>query len=456
MSVQGKLKLEEQLINVHVGYATKATIYVSFPKFFFIENQHLFESLTIKLNQSELIFSNCRFEKSGKSPQFDGFLIFTKNVYDFYQLFKHARLTNNSTFFQNIPLIIEQKAKLNMIFKEYVSDLNYDLSIYQKNFNQLDDKYKNESASVKEEIYNITFQNEGKDFLTYLDNSIEKLKEIVRNYRKEEYELHGFYFRRMMWHNILRSKFLSRTNIKPRGYPGDSKMMKMVYQNNYQGNYIFDKLMHKHPIETKAAQAVRNRKLMVPNLIKEYQKNKKNKKINILSVACGPANEIERIITNENDCDNFFITFLDQDSQALDEALANIRIIEKRFNKKIKVKIINASVRTMLMQKDLMTLWGGFDYIYSMGLFDYLTTKVARAVIDKIYSMLLPDGEMLIGNYHIRTETRIYLDYWMDWKLFYRSEEDFLKLCSNFKNVKLKILFEESKSQMFLQAKRTN
>ncbi|GAH98529.1 unnamed protein product, partial [marine sediment metagenome] len=67
---------------------------------------------------------------------------------------------------------------------------------------------------------------------------------------------------------------------------------------------------------------------------------------------------------------------------------------------KIEVDYLNASVRTMLATRQLIKEWGQFDFIYSMGLFDYLTPPVATAVLGRLYQLLKPGGDMLIGNFH--------------------------------------------------------
>ena len=89
-----------------------------------------------------------------------------------------------------------------------------------------------------------------------------------------------------------------------------------------------------------------------------------------------------------------------------------------------------------------------------MGLYDYLTVRVAQAVTEKLYNLLKPGGELLIGNYHDGTETRLYMEYWLDWNLIYRTEEEMVKVAKKIPNANTKVEFEGSKSQMFLTVKK--
>jgi extracellular factor (EF) 3-hydroxypalmitic acid methyl ester biosynthesis protein len=172
-------------------------------------------------------------------------------------------------------------------------------------------------------------------------------------------------------------------------------------------------------------------------------------------VACGPAFELQDVLTSAKDCSRFHFTLLDQDKNALSEAKSQIAQIEKKLGKKVEAEFLNASVRTMLKTPELDELWGNFDYIYSMGLFDYLTPPVAKAVIGKLYQILKVGGEMAIGNFHISNASRYYMEYWLDWVLYYRTEHDFMDLLKNVTSAEAKIIFEDTGSQMFLHVNKS-
>jgi extracellular factor (EF) 3-hydroxypalmitic acid methyl ester biosynthesis protein len=248
-----------------------------------------------------------------------------------------------------------------------------------------------------------------------------------------------------------------RTNVKPRGYAGDSVMMRMIYENHYMGTSTFAKIMHKHPIEHPAAQAVRTRRRLIAQMVHDRDKNGENGqngKLNVLSVACGPAYEIHDIFTKKEDCDKYNFTLLDQDNAALTEAAELISQVEKKLGSKIDVDFLNESVRTMLATPQISNKWGEYNYIYSMGLFDYLTPPAARAVLAKLLQMLKPGGEMVIGNFHVSNPSRYYMEYWLDWVLYYRSEEDFMDLITDADSIDASVFFENTGSQMFLHVKK--
>ncbi len=402
----------------------------------------------VELGPCVFLLSESESEGEGR-----GRLVFPRELYDFHKLLGRGELHTLETYFNGLPLILNQKKSIRPEFREYVAELTFDLNVYKSYFDELDASLADEPESVRSVAVNSVLETKGREFLGFLDETLRKLEELIKDYTREEHALHGYYLRKQVWSLIEQSEFLLRTNVKPRGYAGDSDIMRMIYANDYRGYGIFARLMHKHGIETPAAQAVRNRRIMVPRILRETRNEFKpagGTPFRIMSVACGPAWEMQDLFAGDEDFENLSLTLLDQDTDALDEAAAAIRDIEARRKAKVNVQYLNESVRTMLRIKNISEKWGRYHFIYSMGLFDYLAAPVARALVKKLYDMLLPGGHVLIGNYHVDNPTRWYMEYWMDWVLLYRTEQDFLDLTREIENVQARVFFEDTRAQMFL------
>jgi extracellular factor (EF) 3-hydroxypalmitic acid methyl ester biosynthesis protein len=89
-----------------------------------------------------------------------------------------------------------------------------------------------------------------------------------------------------------------------------------------------------------------------------------------------------------------------------------------------------------------------------MGLFDYLSSPVAKAIINKLYKLLMPGGELIVGNFHVSNPSKHFMEYWGDWYLIHRTEQEFKNLLSDTSAIKISIKFEDSGSQMFLNVKK--
>jgi extracellular factor (EF) 3-hydroxypalmitic acid methyl ester biosynthesis protein len=378
-------------------------------------------------------------------------LVFTEGLFDCRVLVHEARVADLRGWFDNLALVLGQKEHVRPEFRNHVASVAYDLSVYKRFFDEQDRVLAGEPHEVALAARGALIRTEGKKFLAYLDGRIDELGHLVRHFAKEEHERHGFYLRRHLWPYLLSSEFLKRTNLKPSGYAGDAELMVMIYENALLGTSTFNQLMHKHPVETRAAEAVRSRRGLVPRVLREVEARLGGaSRFRFLSLACGPAFELEDVFRTRDDLDRFDCTLLDQDPHALELARGVVRRIEGQRGGVVTARYFQDSVRTMLRTRDLRARFGEFQFIYSMGLFDYLTAPVARAVLTRTYELLAPGATIVIGNYHVASPTRIHMDYWADWPLTYRTEESFLALAEGLPVASSCLEFDDTRCQMFL------
>lgn len=353
----------------------------------------------------------------------------------------------------NIPLILEQKDRISESFKRYGADLNFELSVYKQYFDELERRFQHEPEDVRQTLRQEVLRREGRDFLEFFNAEVGTLARESSTLTREERETHGYFFRKLVWHHILSSKLMTRTNLKPRGYVGDHEMLRMIYENRAEGRDLFSQLMHLYPLSTAAAQAVRSRRVEIPKLLAQYRHTRNRAEVTeVLSVACGPALEVEGFFTDPADAKKIRVTLLDQDEEALSAAKNNISRFEKSVSQTLQIRYLQKSVRTLLREPETSPTQGRFDFIYSMGLFDYLTPPVARAVYAKLFRLLKAGGRLIVGNFHRNNPDRVFMEYWCDWVLFYRSEEEFLEIASDANPAGPRVFFLNQDCQMFLEA----
>ena len=442
-------------VPVHTAYASKFSLF-----FRYAEDQQLIDTnepvnLLIRNNGQSIEIGPCRVLSCTTPNGYAGRLVFINQIYDTRRLLYDKKAVMLQSAFQDLPQILAHKEKIQPAFKNYVADLSYDLQVYKSNFDQLDAQYREEPQEVQSIIQQAIISTQGTDFIQYLDDKLRELEQLVADFSQEEHQRHGFYFRKQLWNFLLCCPLMARTNLRPRGYAGDSVMMHMIYTRDYQGESSFARLLHKHAVETPAAQSVRNRINLIAKMLSKASGSRirpASGRIKTLSVGCGPALEIADILKSAEDCEKYHFVFLDQDPLALREAADSVHKVENKLNCKIKADYIKGSVRTMLSPRKLKKQWGKFDFIYSLGLFDYLNAPVARAVLGALYDLLSTGAEMVIGNFHVSNRSRYHMEYWGDWKLIHRSEEDFKNLIQNLAT-QSNIIFENTGNQMFLHLK---
>lgn len=400
----------------------------------------------------------CRFAAEGGAAQEAvGRLVFLDDVYDCQSLVRDGKYMDLRGFFQNLPLVLAQREKIKPEFEAYCGRVAYELSVYKRFFDEQDRVIAEEPDEVARAAREALLRTEGRRFLGFLDEKIAELDALVQGYTHEEHERHGFYLRRLLWPYLIAGEFLRRSNLKPRGYAGDAEMMIMAYENAYVGTYVFNQLMHKHGVETRAAEAVRSRRRLVPRMLREVVDRAGQVPpggFHFLSLAAGPASELEEIVRDDQDAERFEVTLLDQDPFALDLARETVRRVEAARGARLSVRYVQDSVRTMIRTRDLGRAIGRHHFVYSMGLFDYLSSPVARAVLAKTWEVVRPGGTLVVGNFHSSTPTRYHMAYWGDWSLWYRTEETFLSLADGLDCASARVLFDETGCQMFLRLEK--
>jgi extracellular factor (EF) 3-hydroxypalmitic acid methyl ester biosynthesis protein len=443
----------DEVIPIYAKQASKYSLWVRFLNSHNFKDGEEFAKLIIPVNGDSAKLGPCRLLSEPNIDGYAGRITFITDFFDLDTLLSNNKIVKLQSEFLNLPLVLAHKENIFREFKDYTSNINYDLNVYKNLFDKLDSEYQGEPEDVKSLVQRAIIDTEGLKFRRYFDENLEKLESIVKGFSKEEHERHGFYLRKQLWNIIMCAPFMARTNLKPRGYSGDSEMMRMIYANEYAGDSTFAKILNKHPLDHPGSQAVRNRRTLISKKLTEIKNRRRNHadgQCRVLSVACGPAFELKDLLSSPEDIDTFHFTLLDQDKYALFEAAVLVDHIEKTLDRKIGVNYLNESVRTMLATRNLEGQWGRFDFIYSMGLFDYLTPPVAAAVLKKLYELLSPGGEMVIGNFHVSNPSRYYMEYWLDWVLYYRSESDFKELLGDAPSAVMNVSFEDTRVQMFL------
>jgi extracellular factor (EF) 3-hydroxypalmitic acid methyl ester biosynthesis protein len=455
-----RLTAEDRTIETQVIRARSTVLVVAFKAGEAVPRDGtVFSSATLDLGGRSVDLGRCRLEVGDDAPRRRkedppaaaaiGRLVFKDRIYDFSGLLGRRVISDLQERVNHLPMAWNRRQAIGNEFRAFVADLLFDLQVYRAVFEDLDARLAGESEETRHELQAIARQQEYPRFRSWLDERVAELERHTRALSRAQHEQHGFYFRKMLRDFIMSSEMLARTNGKPRGYAGDSEVMRLLYENKFRGPTIFSQFMHKYPTEVAAAQAVRNRRYLVGEWIRERMaSHTRENPLRVLSVACGPAEELQEVLLTPEDVGKVQFTLLDQDPEALSQAAEVVDHVTKKLGVKPQATMVCTSVRTMLGKgkQDDRT----YDFVYSMGLFDYLTDTTATAVLNWLYTRLAPNAELVVGNFHARNPSRVFMDYWADWTLWYRNEGQMLKLVDSLPAAKTRIDFEESGCQIFL------
>jgi extracellular factor (EF) 3-hydroxypalmitic acid methyl ester biosynthesis protein len=261
--------------------------------------------------------------------------------------------------------------------------------------------------------------------------------------------------RRFMLPIILQTETTARFHTKPLGYAGDYVAIENIYNCQEGGSTLLGKIVDRMHIEAQTALAVRNRRQLISNeLCKIYQSKERsinpnlleNNSFNVMSIASGPAREIFDFY-KQVEPKNVKTTLVDFDGEALNFCRKWI----KENNWQNYISTLQTSIMNLMVGRTPFVI-EPHDVVYSIGVIDYFQDKHVVKLLDYIYSILKPNGKVILGNFHRSNIFKEYMDNIMEWKLNHRSEDDMenLLLQSKF-GQKGRIFFEPSGLNMFLE-----
>jgi SAM-dependent methyltransferase len=235
---------------------------------------------------------------------------------------------------------------------------------------------------------------------------------------------------------------------KPRGYAGDFEMMNQIYRNGYEGSDLFGKVLHNYISNENSGNSVRFRKPYFYAFYRDLLKSSGKKKA--LSIACGPAIEVQEIVDTwtQEELDQLHVTLFDLDREALEHAQTKIFDIAVRKGTNPNVAFVNASVKSFLSSSG--SSGELYDLIYSGGLFDYLDNMTSAALTRKFASMLQPGGTLIIGNFTKNNLTKAFLHLLTSWTLLHKTEDEMRAWANGIEGCRVEIEFDPAKMNAFL------
>jgi extracellular factor (EF) 3-hydroxypalmitic acid methyl ester biosynthesis protein len=220
---------------------------------------------------------------------------------------------------------------------------------------------------------------------------------------------------------------MHRARTKPFGYPGDYEVMNFVYDKPFEGATLFAKALSFAFLQTKAALAVKYRKDLMKRQLRAAIQARAGRKepMRILSIAAGPAQELFELLSEVDDLPvNLEVVLFDQDRSALAHAYSRLRpVIASRWAGSVNVVFLNDSIKRLLRDATLFSGFAKFDYVYSVGLFDYLQPLTATRLARNLFGTAAPGGSVYIANM-VDHAGRWFMEQHLEWTLLYRSREE--------------------------------
>lgn len=260
-----------------------------------------------------------------------------------------------------------------------------------------------------------------------------RCNQLTNNLSKEKQKAYRHYTEAVLHPHIRSSPLGHHCYDKPLGYPGDFMLMSYLYDPQPYGETMYDKLIHQVVIrEEPMAIGVQRRKDFLLGQICDVVANsnsKRNKPVRVLSLACGPAQEVlEFAATYPNNRNPVEITLIDQDQRALTHVNSCLSRLLIPGASNVSAKYLFLGFMQIVLDLDVFDELPQQDLIYAAGLYDYIRTASAQQLTEKLFGKLTPGGRLVIGNFKSPNDATWALEYWMDWHLLYRTHDDMVEL----------------------------
>ncbi len=264
-----------------------------------------------------------------------------------------------------------------------------------------------------------------------------------------------FTIRTIMEPFFLGAPFHARAFLKPLGYAGDYVTMTYLYEERRRGETLFDKIVHQTSKAEPIGRAVKYRKLYMVEKLATRVSTADDSEVEILSIACGPATEIEEFAAAYAGHKRVHFTLMDQDDRALAYASRRLSKVFAPSGKPLDATYLYVAVRQLLKDPEVLGSIPPQDMIYTAGLFDYLSQRFATGLCERLYSILKPGGLLVVGNMKAPTDSRWMGSYLLDWDLLYRTEEQLLDLVAGLPGAMPRIEYEQTGYNAFLVVEKT-
>lgn len=215
------------------------------------------------------------------------------------------------------------------------------------------------------------------------------------------------------------SPLVSRLQAWPRGYPGDFETVEYIMQQRVAvpagtaGYWI-----ELHSLTTGIVQQHRNKVTAQAAHIIHAAQHERVTPVRILVLAAGSSPDVTLAMPILKHA-NVEVTLVDSDPDAIAFSLVRLKPLQGK---------VHGVADNVFRAVPLMRSRGPFDLIVAGGLFDYLPTKYAVALVRTTESLLVDDGVFFFTNMLDPNPYHGWMRYVANWTLIERTRDDILSL----------------------------
>lgn len=310
-------------------------------------------------------------------------------------------------------------------FKEVVADLQTLLMDLRRWLEQVELGIRSEPSGIRNHVEIDVINQLEEPMLPLVMGWFAHFDEVADHVDEDLMPDHRAYARRQLHPLVLCAPFVYRTFRKPLGYAGDYEMVNMILREPYEGGSLFAKVVNVCFLKNPPAEAHRNRIVMLTELLRTETTRvmKEGRRARVFNMGVGPAKEILDYIRKHPESDQTDFLLLDFNDETIEHTGNNLRRFIKDYGRMTGFDLLKKSVHQILKDASRPNgsqAYGTFDFVYCAGLFDYMSDRICRRLMNFFYDILAPGGLLVATNVDASKPFRHSMEFLLEWHLICR------------------------------------
>jgi extracellular factor (EF) 3-hydroxypalmitic acid methyl ester biosynthesis protein len=344
-----------------------------------------------------------------------------------------VQLERLASDFDRVVVEWRKVVEVNDDLKTLVSDIQTFLSDLRRWLEQIELAVRSSPLSERSAMELGVIERLNTLVLPVIAEQFKKFEVVTAGVGPDVEAVHRAYCRRQIHPLVLCAPFVHRTYQKPLGYAGDYEMVNMILRDPREGASLFAKVVNMFFVAAPPAEAHRNRITYLSGMLaREARRSSREGQIlKVFNLGCGPAKEVQDLLMYEDLCERTDFTLLDFNDETLERTSRLLNELKMKHRRSTPIRTVKKSVHQVLKEGARVNPSDKnevYDVVYCAGLFDYLSDRVCRRLLEIFYEMVAPGGLLVATNVDASNPVRHMMEYVMEWHLIYRDADGFLKL----------------------------
>jgi len=341
-----------------------------------------------------------------------------------------SSVTNPGRLREEFGQFVQEWHKIERVlpnFKATVADLQTMLMDLRRWLEQVELGIRSEPTGDRQSIEKSVIHELEDPILPTVASWFSRFDDISEKVEEDLRPVHRAFARRLLHPLVLCSPFVYRTFHKPLGYAGDYEMVNMILRDPYEGASLFAKIVNVCFLKNPPAEAHRNRiKFLTGRLAEETKRVYSNgRKARIFNLGCGPGKEIQDFMREHDLSDLADFTLLDFNDETLEHASALLHQVRQSSGRQTGLNLVKKSVHQLLKEAarpgpDMAPK--SYDFVYCAGLFDYMSDRICKRLMNIFYDLLAPGGLLIATNVDASKPFRHSMEFILEWHLICRNQ----------------------------------